>query len=365
MTDHGSTNQPTDSRRRKYVWLLFVPIGAVALVGLFFGAQYAASLVGDSSWDVIPGQPVEVVIEPGTPANNIYIVLNDAGVARASEIREEARKAGVEAQLQAGAYVFTTDMEPDEVVRQLLIGGLTSVGSAGSFTVIEGWTIERILKELGEQTDFIEADYRVALAGGSVTSPLLPGLSDTITGVTRWEGLLFPAKYQIATNSTPVTILQTMADEMVERLDPVDWSRLDELDISRYEAIIIASLIQREAGTDADRPLISSVIHNRLADDIRLQIDATVVYAVGDVDGRVTAEDLKVSSPYNTYRVDGLPPTPIGTVQIVSVDAAVDPADTDYVFYVLAGEDGSHAFAVTYDEHKANIQKSKEAGVLP
>jgi UPF0755 protein len=257
-------------------------------------------------------------------------------------------------------------MDPTEVVRQLVAGG-APVQSAdqATFTVIEGWTVERILRELGEQTDFAEADYRVALAGETVTSPLLPETSDTITRITRWEGLLFPAKYQISGNSTPVTILQRMSDEMVDRLDPVDWSRTSELAISQYEAIIIASLIQREAGTDTDRPLISSVIHNRLQDDIRLQIDATVVYAIGDVNGRVTAEDLKVQSPYNTYRVDGLPPTPIGTVQIISVDAAVDPADTEYFFYVLASEDGSHAFAATYEEHQANIQKSKDAGVLP
>jgi UPF0755 protein len=363
--DQATTTPPPDKKSRGYTWLIFVGLGAFALIALFLGARYAAGLVSGTSWDVIPGQAVEVVIEPGTSANNIYIVLDDAGVARASEIRAAARKAGVEDQLQAGVYSMTTDMDPTEVVRQLLIGGTSSAAAAGTFTVIEGWPIERIITELGRQTDFTEADYRVALVGGAVTSPLLPAISDTITGVTRWEGLLFPAKYDIATNSTPVTILQRMADEMVTRLDTVDWSRIDELEISRYEAIIIASLIQREAGTDEDRPLISSVIHNRLQDGIRLQIDATVVYAVGDVNGRVTAEDLKVPSPYNTYRVDGLPPTPIGTVQIISVDAAVDPADTTYYFYVLADTDGTHAFAETYEEHQENVQKSKDAGVLP
>jgi UPF0755 protein len=363
MTDQETASPPGGSGSRKYLWLLFPALGAIVLVGLFFGAQFAASLVGGSSWDVIAGQPVEVVIEPGTSANTIYAALDDAGVARASEIRAAARKAGVEDQLQAGSYSLVTDMDASEVVRQLLLGGV--VTDEGSFTVIEGWTIKRILSELGSQTSFTEDDYRAALGSGAVTSPLLPDTSDTITSITRWEGLLFPAKYQISGNSTPVTILQRMSDEMVERLETVDWSRIDELDISRHEGIIIASLIQREAGTDADRPLISSVIHNRLQDGIRLQIDATVVYAIGDVNGRVTAEDLEVPSPYKTYRVDGLPPTPIGTVQIISVDAAVDPADTDYYFYVLARSDGSHAFATTYEEHKVNIQESKDAGILP
>lgn len=367
MTDQGTTTPPTDEQTRRYTWVIFVALGAVVLIGLFLGAQFAASLVGGNSWDVVSGQPVEVVIEPGTPANNIYGVLNDAGVARASEIRAAARKAGVEDQLQSGVYSLTTDMDPTEVVNQLLRGGRAiDTGIDGeTFTVIEGWTVDRILEELGEQTDFSEADYRGVLAAGALTSPLLPNTSDTISNITRWEGLLFPAKYPISANSTPATILQRMADEMVTRLDTVDWSRINELEISRYEAIIIASLIQREAGTDADRPLISSVIHNRLSDGMRLQIDATVVYAIGDVNGRVTAEDLKVPSPYNTYRVDGLPPTPIGTVQIISVDAAVDPAETDYYFYVLADEEGSHAFATTYEEHQENVQKSKDAGVLP
>ncbi|MCL1587869.1 MAG: endolytic transglycosylase MltG [Actinomycetia bacterium] len=363
MTDQDTTNPSAGSGTRKYLWVLLVALGAIVLIGLFFGARFAAGLVGGSPWDVIPGQPVEVVIEPGTPANTIYVTLNDAGVVRASEIREEARRVGVEDQLQAGVYSMVTDMEPGDVIRQLLSGGSPDV--VGTFTVIEGWTIERILTELGDQTDFSETAYRAALGSGEVTSPLLPDTSESITTITRWEGILFPAKYEITEESTPATILQRMSDEMVDRLGPVDWSRIDDLDITRYDAIIIASLIQREAGTDADRPLISSVIHNRLLDDIRLQIDATVVYAIGDVNGRVTAEDLKVPSPYNTYRVDGLPPTPIGTVQIISVDAAVNPADTDYYFYVLARADGSHAFATTYEEHKANIQKAKEAGVLP
>jgi len=363
MTDQETTNPPPGDASRKYILLGAVVLGAVVLVGLFFGARFAASLVGDGSSDVVAGQPVEVVIAPGTPATSIYVILDEAGVARASEIRAAARKAGVEDQLQAGVYSLTTDMDAADVVRELLAGG--AAVDKGTFTVIEGWTIERILKELGDQTEFTEAEFRAALETGTVTSPLLPDTTATISNTSRWEGLLFPAKYKISGSSTPVTILQGMSDEMVIRLDTVDWSRIGELEISRYEALVVASLIQREAGIDSDRPLISSVIHNRLQVDMRLQIDATVVYAVGNVNGRVTAEDLKVPSPYNTYRVDGLPPTPIGTVQISSVDAAVDPADTDYYFYVLADEDGSHAFATTYEEHQANVQKSKEAGVLP
>jgi peptidoglycan lytic transglycosylase G len=363
MIDQDPTATPTPEARPRYLWLVFAGLALVVVAGLFFGARFAASLVGGDSWNVVAGQEVEVVIEPGTSANAIYVMLDGAGVARASQIRGAARDAGVEDQLQAGLYTFTTDMDPDEVVRQLVLGGAPI--DAGSFVVIEGWTVDRILTELGNQTEFSRTEYEQALTLGAVVSPMLPETSDAITDLTRWEGLLFPAKYEITGNSTPASILQRMSDEMTNRLDTVDWSRINELGVSRYEALIIASLIEREAGIDADRPLISSVIHNRLRDGMRLQIDATVVYALGGVDGRVSGEDLKVKSPYNTYRVDGLPPTPIGTVQILSVDAAVDPADTNYYFYVLANEDGSHAFATTYEEHQANVQKAKDAGVLP
>lgn len=337
---------------------------AIAVVGvLFLAARFTAGLVAGDSWDVQPGQTVEVSIEPGTSASVIYTMLHDAGVARSSQIREAARQAGVEDQLQAGTYAFTTDMDPQEVVRELVTGGSLAIG--GSFTLIEGWTMDRILDELDTQTDFTRAEFERALTSGAVTSPLLPAVSASVDAISRWEGLLYPAKYPTGGGATPESILSQMADELTQRISSVDWSQLGPLSITRYDALIIGSLIQREAGTDADRPLISSVIHNRLAQGVRLQIDATVVYALGGVNGRVTGEDLKVESPYNTYLIDGLPPTPIGTVSLVSLEAAAHPATTDYLFYVLGGSDGSHLFATTYEEHQKNIQTAKDAGVLP
>jgi UPF0755 protein len=218
---------------------------------------------------------------------------------------------------------------------------------------------------LAEATEFGEHAFKDALTSGAVTSPLLDMVPANADGLSRWEGLLYPAKYAIPEGMSATTMLQTMANEMVTRFEAADWAGLETLGVSRYEALIIASLIEREAGTDQDRPLISSVIHNRLAIPMRLQIDATVIYALGTNPGIVTGSDLEVESPYNTYRNDGLPPTPIGTVSDASLVAAVFPADTEFLFYVLAASDGSHAFAVTYEEHQANVRAAREAGVLP
>ncbi len=363
MPDTETATSPGPETRTSKRWLVIAAAAIVGVIALVLMARMAAVLVAGDPWSVQPGVPVEVTIAPGSSASTIYRTLHDAGVARSTELRDAARSAGVEDQLQAGTYALETDMDPDEVVRILATG--SSQAEGGAFTVVEGWTIDRILDELDAQTRFTRAEFEEVLTSDRVTSPLLPQADGVVDGLTRWEGLLYPARYPIAPADTAETMVRKMVTEMNRRLEEIDWSRIDTLGIDRYEAIIIGSLIEREAGIDEDRPLISSVIHNRLEEGMRLQIDATVVYALGGVDGRVTGEDLAVESAYNTYKIDGLPPTPIGTVSTPSLAAAVNPEFTDYLFYVLADDSGKHAFASTYEEHQENVRAAKEAGVLP
>ena len=129
--------------------------------------------------------------------------------------------------------------------------------------------------------------------------------------------------------------------------------------------MIVASLIQREAGVDEDRPLIAAVIENRLRDGMPLQIDASVVYARGGGARPLTDADFTRESPYNTYIVKGLPPTPISTVTGPSLTAALHPASVPYLYYVLTDTSGKHTFAVTYAEHEANIADARRRGVIP
>jgi peptidoglycan lytic transglycosylase G len=356
MTDEGP------SRRARVVAL--ATVASIGLILLSIVAFVAANAIGSGdAWDVEPGIPVTVTIASGSSASSIYETLEVAGIARSRSLRDAARSLGVDDQLKAGTYDLTTDMDPEAVVRQLVIGPNSLAGE--DFTVIEGWTVERIVSELAAQTGFTETEYRDVLEGGLITSPYLPDATGSINGLTRWEGLLFPATYPISDESTPTAILGAMADEMTRRLDGLDWSRLGELGVTRYEAVILASLIEREAGTEAERPTIASVLYNRLAEPMRLQIDATVIYALGYNPGTVTEEHLAVESPYNTYRIDGLPPTPIGAPSMASLDAATHPATTSYLFYVLGAADGSHLFADTYEGHQENIERAREAGVRP
>ncbi len=346
--------------------LLLIGGGVIGgVIALVITANIVAGMVssGDTNAGVEHGLPVTVAIQPGSSANSIYTALDEANVVGYADIERAARDADAEGILQAGTYDFVTGMDPREVLRLLLEGG-TSV-DARTITIVEGWTVERIANELAERTEFTPGHFTAALESGAVTSPLFDQAPTSVSPLERWEGLLYPATYQIPDGSSVAAMLQNIADEMVVRFEAVDWAPIEDLGISRYEALVVGSLIEWESGTDFDRPLISSVIHNRLAIPMRLQIDATVIYALGENPGQVLASHLEIDSPYNTYRVDGLPPTPIGAVSAASLDAAINPASTTFLFYVLSSNDGSHAFADTYEEHQANVIAAKAAGILP
>lgn len=355
-------DEPRPSRRGRIGAIALVTIGGALLLALLAWLA-AGALSPDDGWDVVAGQPVTVTIEAGSSGTEIFRQLEASGVARAVALEEAAVRLGVADRLRAGTFDLTTDMDPETAIARLVEGPASD--AQGRFVVVEGWTVDRIVDEVAARLDVTVGEIQRILRTEAVTSPYLPPVGGPIDELNRWEGLLAAATYPIGPSTTPSILLGAMAGEATRRLDAADWSRLDALGVSRYEALTIASLVEREAGTDEERDEIASVIYNRLAEPMRLQIDATVIYALGFNPGRVTADDLRVESPWNTYRVDGLPPTPIGTPSVASIAAAADPADTPYLFYVLGFEDGSHRFAETYEGHQANIQQARDDGILP
>jgi peptidoglycan lytic transglycosylase G len=340
--------------------LVAVGVTAVFLLGRVL-AGFASE--GSTTTTVVAGVPVTIDVPQGASARSIGEILESEGVVGQRDLIDVLESQGLASQLKPGVYHFVTGMSPEDVATRLVAGPDVANDTV---IVLEGVTVEAAITSLAEQTGVPEDDFASALTDGSVTSPYLPSeLPDGADPLARWEGLLYPARYEIRPDDTPAEILQQMADEMVDRVESIDRSRFAELGITTYDALIIASLIQREAGVPGDRPLISSVIHNRLAAGMPLQIDATVVYALGGSPGRVLAEHLQIDSPWNTYRTTGLPPTPIGTVQIESLAAAVDPATTNYLYYVLVSKDGTHGFSETLEEHRQKIEQAKADGVLP
>jgi UPF0755 protein len=360
---------PTPSTWRLIRPILIIVTVVIAGFGLVSVASSLAERVGDGIAagddedeelaEIEPGRQVEVVIPAGANAGMIGVILRDAGLVRsASQFETAVRAAGVDATLQSGTYELITGSTLQEIIEELRAGPRVVVFDV---TIREGLRIDEIIDALAEASGLDRQLFIDALESGLVDTDLVelpeaPSLQD-------WEGLLFPDTYRFSEQATPADMLGRLANTMEERMDAVDWSALEAAGLTRYEGIIIASLIESEVRVGDERPVVSSVIRNRLADGARLDIDATVLYAMGTRDP--AAIDLEFDSPYNTRLVAGLPPGPIAAPGLAALQAAATPADTEFRYYVLSAEDGSHAFAVTLEEHNANVAASREAGIIP
>lgn len=323
------------------------------------------------------GTPVAVEVPSGATAGGVADQLVEEGVVKnALVFRLVARTRDLGSQLRAGTYDLETGMSVDEAIDALLEGPAPIVTTR--FTVIEGLSIPLTLESLARQFDaYTEADFQAVLderlaAGTNEEGTLqlpdwVPPLGELPSEVRHpFEGLLFPETYEVLLEETPLQILQRMVDQtdrVMRAIPQEDIAAARQRGVSRYEGLIIASLIERETRVNDERPVVSSVIANRLEDGQLLQIDATVLYALGKWKARVLNEDTSVPSPYNTYVTPGLPPTPIAGAGAASLAAAFAPAETPFRYYVLAPEcDGTHVFAETLDEHNRNVARFRESG---
>ncbi len=348
------------------VAVAMLAVVVVAVIGYQVAERLAQRVgAGSSGPEIVAGLEVTVEIPSGATARRIAEILVEQGViADGDEFERDVRRQGAAARLQAGSYDVVTGAPHAELI-SLLVAGPPPVETF-RLTVIEGLRIEAMLTSLSEQTGFGVGDFEAALTGGDVASVFLPEtLPEDVPELARWEGLLAPDTYEFTVEATPDVILQRMADTLAGRIADQDWTLLSDLGLTPYDGLVIASLIENEAKLDDERPIISSVIYNRLTVGQRLQIDATIIYAIGKNPGQVLLSDLEIESPYNTYLNAGLPPTPIGGVRVRSLDAAAQPAETEFLFYVLVDLDGTHGFSVTLEEHNAKKEEAKASGVIP
>jgi len=224
-----------------------------------------------------------------------------------------------------------------------------------------GLTVEQIARRIGKLPGKSAEKFLAALSAGTIRSKYQP------EGQTSYEGLLFPDTYFIGATESEESIARRLVQRFDEIADAAGLASVQGL--TPYEAIVAASLIQTESGVAEDEPLISAVIRNRLADGMPLQIDSTLCFARLQTTGSgcpppPTNADKEIESPYNTYKVTGLPPTPISSVTEASLVAALAPADVPYKYYVIADENGKHAFATTLEEHERNVAAAREKGLL-
>jgi UPF0755 protein len=336
-----------------------VVVGGASYLGRQVGQAVGSDDVSDSPVDVEPGQPVTVDIPAGSTGQDIGALLAAQGVVRSAlEFEVAVRSVDAAQRLQAGTYEMVTLMDPSDVVAMLVTGPGPAVFR---ITVIEGLRIEEILTSLAEDTGNEYAEFEAALLEGDVSTSLLAMPEEP--ELTDWEGLLFPDTYEFSRSASPEDILQRLASTMEQRVNSIDWTGWEDLGYSVYEGIVAASIIETEIRVEDERPLASSVIYNRLELGMPLEMDATVLYALDTRD--VSQFDRTVESPYNTYQVTGLPPTPIAAPGRASLEAAASPADTEFLYYVLSDFEGNHVFAETLEQHNANVAQAREDGVLP
>lgn len=291
---------------------------------------------------------VRVTIERGMRASEVAGLLEQKEIIRhAWSMRLLMRLSKTENRIQAGAYDLSPSASEYQILQKLVRGEVATV----RITVPEGFTLRQIARTLGENQVVREEEFLEAARGAKFE---IPGLRDGKEGL---EGYLFPDTYDFPTHSPPAKVYGKMLDRFRELVLPLYLQSPKRLSLSH--TVILASLIEREGKIPSEYPLISAVYYNRLKAGIPLQCDATIQYALGTPRELLSAEDLKIESPYNTYLHPGLPPGPIGSPGLLALKAALSPARAAYLYYVVRG-DGGHVFSRTYQEHLRAVERYRQ-----
>jgi UPF0755 protein len=290
---------------------------------------------------------VEVINIPvGARLDQVTHLLREKGVIRYQNLFFLlARWRGVDTHIKSGEYQFSNRMLPNDVLNKLIRGEQIKY----SITIPEGFNLVQTAA-LYERMGLADKNKFIHLATDPTFIKSLGMNEETL------EGYLFPDTYKFIRNIGERNIIRRMVQRFNEIYDQQFREREQELNLSRKEVITLASLIEKETGHSKERPIISAVFHNRLKMDMRLQCDPTVIYGLDNFTGDLTKKDLKTYTPYNTYLIKGLPPTPIANPGADSIQSALYPADVDYLYFV-SKNDGTHYFSATLAEHNRVVNK--------
>ena len=305
---------------------------------------------------------IQISIESGASASDISSQLASEGVI-SSQLAFELylRNENLTDKLRAGDYEIPNNLEFSEITTILLKGPPLKTYT---ITIPQGLWISETLLSISSQTGFDYDLLKNSLLSGQVKSKNL--YLNEPSELYNWEGLLYPNTYQIDVESNGEEILQIMVDE----LENVTERLMNEYDLPSWlssynELFTVASLVEAESKLQEDRPLVSSVVKNRLNDNMLIQIDATVLYALQKRKSQVLLVDLQIDSPYNTYKYLGLPPTPISGFGERSLKAVLETPENDYLYYLLTDKNGKMSFTNDYTDFINMKNKAKEEGVIP
>ncbi|MBA1149205.1 endolytic transglycosylase MltG [Ectothiorhodospiraceae bacterium WFHF3C12] len=318
----------------------------VALAGALGSLAYSYQVFTRTALVPVDGEPRTFHVEPGSSFQGVARALARQGfIERALLYRLMARLQGKAQRIKAGEYAIEPGMSPQAFLDRMVSGDVVQY----SLTLVEGWNFHEMMvavrahEALEHTLESVSAEAVMAAIGEPDQHP---------------EGRFYPDTYHFPRGTTDVAFLERAYQRMSARLAEI-WAERDEgLPLeSAYEALILASIIEKETAVPEERRRIAGVFARRLERGMRLQTDPTVIYGIGpDFDGNITRSDLRTDTPYNTYTRGGLPPTPIAMPGGASIEAAVHPAEGDALYFVSKG-DGSHHFSATLREHNQAVRR--------
>lgn len=304
------------------------------------------------------GQSVYFTVESDESVDSIADRLKDEGLIRSpAYFRFRVRIAGLGGDIIAGRYRIDPAMSTTQIIR-LITSRDAALAQEAEVRFIEGWRTEQYAEALVSAGVISSEDDFIAATREQKWNDEFAFLHTRPSGVAL-EGYLFPDTYNFRLDSTPDDVLTTLLSTFQDRVQPESITETDQMGLTLHQVITIASVVEREAVLPDERPIIASVYYNRIQQGMPLQADPTVQYELGEAGNwwpELTPEDIQQNGRYNTYLNPDLPPGPICNPSLASIEAALRPAQTDYLYFVARG-DGSHAFAVTAEEHQQNVDE--------
>ncbi len=288
---------------------------------------------------------VEIRIDQGESFSTVARKLRDHKVVTNERLFSLwARYSGLEKKIHRGLYRFELPLSPSEVLNRMVLGK----GIFQWVTIPEGLTVKEIGDLLAKMGIVREDEFLAAARDPELLASI--GLQDK--GV---EGYLFPNTYQFIPQTSPREIILKMTEQFRKSVEPLEARHGEDDGLTPHEIVTLASMIEKETGVEAERPLVSAVFHNRLKLKMPLQSDPTVIYGIKDFSGNLTRKDLSVSTPYNTYRIPALPPGPICNPGLSSLRAALLPAPVPFLYFV-SKNDGTHQFSENLEAHSRAVR---------
>ena len=313
----------------------------------------AAAVYAWATWHALPlpQAPYAFDVKPGATLRSVAHELSATGVIPADWVLVAlARATGVDRNIKAGNYEIASGTTLAGLLAKLTQGDATQ----SAFTIVEGWTLRDVREAL-------KADGGIRIVVSDLPDAEL--MRRIGAAESQAEGLFFPDTYYFAKGTTDASLLSRAYKLMQQRLAAAWMQRAPDLPLtSPYQALTLASIVEKETGRAADRPLIAAVFINRLKQGMRLQTDPAVVYGIGTrFDGTLHKRDLEADQAFNTYTREGLPPTPIALPSQASIDAVLHPPTSPYLYFVSRG-DGSSEFSTSLADHNRAVAKYQKGG---